>query len=76
VEVSVRVLETTRANRNGLPRKGTVLRYAWDAAHAYWCGPNCEPNCRQWSPNRKEIEAIVMATRRFDYAKKYGKAEP
>lgn len=50
------------------PRKGTVLRAAWDAAHAYWCGPNCPcgPGCKEWAPAVGELQAIIDAVRGFD----------
>lgn len=51
---------------DGLPRKGTRLRAAWDAAHRVWCGPdagtggdNCNASCQAWSPDRRELEAIL-----------------
>lgn len=51
-----------------LPRAGTVERAVWDAMHAVWCGPDCEPTCRQWAPNRREQIAAIAAVRAFDAA--------
>jgi hypothetical protein len=50
------------------PRAGTVLRAAWDAAHAVWCGPECPngPSCVQWHPDTRELRAVIDAVRQYD----------
>lgn len=45
------------------PKKGTIARAAFDAAHARWCGPNprCGSECRAWEPDAQEFYAIITA---------------
>lgn len=49
-----------------LPKKGTVERAAYDAAHARWCGDHHvreEPGCREWKPDERELIAVIQAVR-------------
>lgn len=41
------------------PRKGSLLRRIFDAAHARWCGPECPSSCREWHPDLEELRAIA-----------------
>lgn len=61
---------------NERPRAGTVGRAVWDAMHARWCGPKCEPSCKEWKPDLAEQQAAIRAVRAFGRAHHQSGGQP